>query len=675
MKRVSISKKIIIFIVFILFAVTNKTYGFYTENVLKELSYTQEYLEWMDLSEEQKSVTLMPRKYYIDTYYKNINSRTINLRTSLLTSKLMISNLESYDLRDDIVVKVRNQGNTGQCWAFAVNTAIQSNIEKTTNQVSDIFSPRYVEYATSKNFLDGTNPIAYNREVGDGGFAEIALGLYTSGNGPMLEEEFPFENNQNQINLSEIQNLETQKQIKEYIRFDGIYKNYENGTVKYTDINGNSYTDEQVLEIRNEIKEHIMNYGAVISQTYGIGGNSIDAKEYYNNKNIFEATAYFCNNPSLTEDHQITIIGWDDNYEVSNFNSNYIPSSPGAYIVLNSWGETFGDNGIYYISYEDCFIEKNVLGIVRTSDIEYDTIYQYDELGNNYMVSSNKDIYGANVFERKDISQNEWLTQISISSLLDIKCDIYVKSESGELNSENLTLVATNIEIKNGYNTIDLDTPLHLTGDKFAVIVKYITDEQGFAYFGLEYPDEYYWTTATAQKGQSYLSLDLENWDDIVNMGTNTIVPKNANLCIKAFTINKETNSEYFIINNYSSNSEYIYNISPKTKLSEFSNNIYTNMEYYVYDIDSNVVENEQLISTGMKLKTNNNVYTIVVKGDLDGNGKLTITDLVKAKLHLSNIVTLKNEFKKALDINNDGKITITDLVIINLANVNIKNI
>ena len=677
MKKSSVTKIVFVIFITLVLLIGTKTLAFYTEDVIENINYTDEYEKWLNLSDEEKQNYIMPRKYAISVYDDaNYYSRISTLRSSLISSKLMISNYDSYDLRDDIKITVRNQEGTGQCWAFSINSILESNIEKITGKDSPLYSARYTEYATSKTFLDGKNNDSFNREVGDGGFAEIALGLYTSGKGPVLEEDFPFENNSNKINLSDIKGLESQKQVKEYVRFPGIYKTYNNGNVIYKDSLNNNYTSNEVKQIRDKIKKHIINYGGVVSQTYGVGGVTQSASKYYNNPSkVMKSTAYFCNNSSLIADHQITIIGWDDNYAVTNFNEEYRPSTPGAYIVLNSWGENFGDNGVYYISYEDCFIEKDILGIVNTTDISYDNIYQYDELGNNYIISAKNDIYGANVFERKQREQKEWLTQVSVSSLVDITCDVYVNPSSGELNPKKLEKVASNVEIKNGYYTLDLEKSIKLTGDKFAVIVKYISDESGKSYLGLEYPDGYYWNTATAEKGQSYISIDSENWDDIMELSSSTVIPAKSNLCIKAFTEYKNDELNYFEINNFTVDDEYIYGISPKTKLNELTNNIYTNMEYYVYNSNNEIAKQDDFVATGMKIQNSEKTYKVVVLGDLNGDGKITITDVVKERLHVSNISSLKDEFLKAADVNNDKKVTITDLVIINLASLNIRKI
>ena len=59
--------------------------------------------------------------------------------------------------------------------------------------------------------------------------------------------------------------------------------------------------------------------------------------------------------------------------------------------------------------------------------------------------------------------------------------------------------------------------------------------------------------------------------------------------------------------------------------------------------------------------------YTLVVTGDIDGNGKITITDLAKAKLHIIETKVLEGAQLEAADINNNGNVTVTDIAQIKL--------
>lgn len=69
-------------------------------------------------------------------------------------------------------------------------------------------------------------------------------------------------------------------------------------------------------------------------------------------------------------------------------------------------------------------------------------------------------------------------------------------------------------------------------------------------------------------------------------------------------------------------------------------------------------------VATGMTAKlSNGTTTTIVVTGDASGDGKITITDVVKLQSHVVGKITLSGAYLSAADMNRDGKVTITDVV------------
>ncbi len=60
-------------------------------------------------------------------------------------------------------------------------------------------------------------------------------------------------------------------------------------------------------------------------------------------------------------------------------------------------------------------------------------------------------------------------------------------------------------------------------------------------------------------------------------------------------------------------------------------------------------------------------VEVVILKGDVNGDGKITITDLVMLHLTISGVSTFDEFVNRNADLNGDGKISITDLVMLHL--------
>jgi C1A family cysteine protease len=272
-------------------------------------TYSERYQEWLSLDDETRAKTLAPSMYEIE--YKP--KLTKGLSASTLPSK--------YILTEDIDITVKNQKQTNECWAFTSIGAVETNLSLTKNETNWDFSERHMDYSTSKTFTDGINSNGFNRELGDGGTFRQAMAYYTSGRGPILEENMPFENNETRKPLSYINgtNYEVQKKVEDYITFPTIVK-------------GPSFA-EDMTDFRNSVKQHIMSYGSIAAQVaYPTGTWQYST---FDNKNVIT----YCNSTNANlVNHAVSIVGWDDNYAVTNFKEGVRPSKPGAYIVRGSWG-------------------------------------------------------------------------------------------------------------------------------------------------------------------------------------------------------------------------------------------------------------------------------------------------------------------------------------------------
>ena len=119
------------------------------------------------------------------------------------------------------------------------------------------------------------------------------------------------------------------------------------------------------------------------------------------------------------------------------------------------------------------------------------------------------------------------------------------------------------------------------------------------------------------------------------------------------------TSSEYTV----DSEESMIDRISHDTTLSTFKNNISTEIGYKVTDISGNEIEDTDLVGTGYKLTTDSGKeYTLIVTGDLNSDGKVTISDVSRIKKVYIGILNLDSEYVRASDMNGDEQVTISDV-------------
>lgn len=648
----------VIIITVILFLTMGYNVVLATEEIgtLQKLDYSEEYKKWIGLSEEERKKVMQPRMF--EVVYENSK----NLNPIFELRKASASGIAKYSLKDTIPnnVIIKNQQQTNECWTFATISSLETNLalanyknNKNTSKVYD-YSERHMDYSTSKTFLNNEiNTEGYNREVGTGGNWAFAETYLTSGNGAIDENLMPFENNEDIIDISKIKNKKVSSQVYDTIAF-ADYK---------------TATETNAIEIKNQIKQHIKNYGAVYAS---IHGNSLNDSLFpcYNN----ETGAKYCKNTLLHRaDHAVSIIGWDDNYSITNFPEDARPTSAGAWIVRNSWGEKYeitytevkemifegskdqciqegwnsaeeipdeqveklatnngysidqehkiiykkiGDNGLMYISYEDCNISKGMYGIINAKDyINYENIYQYDKFyPTDSIGGSFKNVLMCNIFEKKTKGK-EYLTQISLQALQQYTCKVYV-NPNGESklkkDLQEVMLKAGKTEtIQAGYNTLEFETPIEIKGSKFAIVVE-VEGKNNSIYIPLENNAENIdvLNQVEVEKEKCFIAIgnDLENctWSDLGNISKENAGLADGDSTIKAFTTSK-------IIDESVKNLEIV---TPPTKTKYFEGENFDKTGMVVkanFNNDTSEIldSSSYNISNGTNLKTEQTSVTI----------------------------------------------------------------
>ena len=138
---------------------------------------------------------------------------------------------------------------------------------------------------------------------------------------------------------------------------------------------------------------------------------------------------------------------------------------------------------------------------------------------------------------------------------------------------------------------------------------------------------------------------------------------------------NKNPEEEYYItsdIYDIDTTNNIITKVKPETTVEKFLNNIDTNGQCKVLNSKKEELSDSSLVGTGCILQVTYKdkiyEYEIAVRGDLDGNGKVTITDLSMINQALTKKITLTEIQEKAADIDYTGNLSITDLSMINQA-------
>ncbi len=431
-------------------------------------------------------------KDYLDTSDLNANIGNGNYTNYLIGNEEIADIPSRYSLVENgFATMVKDQQSSGNCWAFTAMAVLESCLKKATGIEFDLSEENM------KNLIALYSDYGWKMNTNEGGYDSMPFGYFASWLGPVNESSDVFDD---KSVLSPILNSILHIQNILLLKRD-------------------NYTDNDA------IKTAILKYGAV--------GTSIYFDTYYlnNGKDYFTWALYPSN-------HAVTIVGWDDNYSRDNFYFGSYADGDGAWIVKNSWGPNWGDNGYFYVSYYDeSFAKPGVEGIAYTfvlnDTMKYDKNYQYDIAGKtDYLHDDRTEVWYKNTFTSTD---NEILSGVStyFEKFTNWTVSVYVNDVLKTTKSGSSQA---------GYYTFHLDdiVPLY-AGDVFEIVFNTTSDKLS----SVPISEIASLNKAIYYPEMSYVSYDGINWQDLFYLSKTYALHtyKSQVACIKAFTVLADFNT------------------------------------------------------------------------------------------------------------------------------------
>lgn len=394
-----------------------------------------------------------------------------------------------YNLAENgFVTDVKNQQDSGNCWAFAALASLETCVLKASNKTFNF------SVENMKNLIEMYSAYGWKMETNEGGYNGMPMGYLASWLGPVNATLDPFDD---KGTLSPL--LDSEMHIQNI----------------YVLPARTSYTDNDA------IKEAILKYGGLYASYYHSAG-------YLNSKTNAYYDPYIGNG-----NHAITVVGWDDNYSKNNFYT--APAGDGAFIVKNSWGSSWGDNGYFYISYYDRVLfavnkDNQAFTYILNDTVRYTKNYQYDVAGmTDYLITGKKTVWYKNIY---NATGNEAIAAVStfFNTTVDYEISIYV--------NDVLQLTQNGRHEGSGYYTIPLKEYVPVAvGDIFKIVVKLANPQNGYA--AVPISEQLSTTRCYYAPGVSYFSNDGKKWTDLYDYSASAYshTYNSRVACLKAFTI------------------------------------------------------------------------------------------------------------------------------------------
>jgi len=434
----------------------------------------------------------------------------------LLFSQQSLNNLPSkFDLRNvngiNYVTSVKSQEG-GTCWTHGTMAAIEGNLlmsgmwqDLISQGIETESEPNLAEYhldwwnGFNSYYNEDIYPLTGGLEVHYGGDYRVASAYLSRGEGAVRDTD------------------------GQSFDFAPVHVSNDFHYFYVRDIDWyNAGQDNHNIDL---LKAKIMQHGVMATCMYY---NS----QFIDSNFVHYQSPYSWNDPN----HSVALVGWDDSKTTQ-------APAPGAWLVKNSWGTGWGNEGYFWISYYDKWSghhpEMGAVSFYNVEPMKYDNIYYHDYHGWRDTLTQVSE--GLNAFTAKGDEELEAVSFYTAADSVDYVVKVFMEFSDDSL--QNLVSQASGRIDYSGFHTVDLDSSVSLASDDPFYIYLYLSkgglpiDRTSVVPVLLGATASNESVVSKAGRDESYIK-DGSVWQDLYDF----YIPENsewrysANLCIKALT-------------------------------------------------------------------------------------------------------------------------------------------